>query len=718
MYIFKYKPILLFSFLTCSLYAQENQKTTVDTTKLSEVVITGQFEPQSLKKSVFNVRVIKREDIERRAANNLADVLNQYLNITVRPSGTDGRSTVSMFGLDGQYFKILMDNVPIVSDSGLGSNIDLTQINLDDVERIEIIEGSMGVTHGANAVTGILNIITKKGSKKKYEVSATVQEETVGNEYGIFNKGRHIQAFKASYNINSNLYVSVGANRNDFAGFFDDKRGKNYRVNDSLRGYSWLPKQQLITNALVSYTKGTFRAFYKFDYFNENVDYYSPIVIPIDNYPFDPTYYSRDIRYRTNRNFHLLNASGHLFSQLAFTVSASYQKQQRDQERFNYYILSSQEQQNKTITYLSREVLYSTGSVSNFFKDKRYDLQLGYEAVNEKGFASPASGTFRDEEQLGGVNRTLENYDFYASAEIKCTDRFSLRPGYRHSFQSIFEDQNALSVGARYLFGEGLEARASVGKSYRTPNFDELYSYFVDSNHNVQGNDALIPERSLSYEGSLKKETFFASGLKLNNNLIASYIEVDDRISLILTSVTPSFAYKYMNVDKYKIVNIATSHQLAYKNLEASAGLSLVGVSQLLDAGALDSISNSDFLYVLNGNASVGYNVPKWNTLFSLYYKYTGREQLYQQNTDVNNNVTYSKAIIDGYSMLDASVKTSFLDKKLDLTFGARNLLNMKNINSTAGGNVGGAHSGGGGNMLLAYGTSFFAKLTYNINFN
>jgi outer membrane receptor for ferrienterochelin and colicins len=68
--------------------------------------------------------------------------------------------------------------------------------------------------------------------------------------------------------------------------------------------------------------------------------------------------------------------------------------------------------------------------------------------------------------------------------------------------------------------------------------------------------------------------------------------------------------------------------------------------------------------------------------------------------------------------MLDASVKTSFLDKKLDLTFGARNLLNMKNINSTAGGNVGGAHSGGSGNMLLAYGTSFFAKLTYNINFN
>ena len=153
--------LFLFSALGFNALAQQN-----DTIKgqLEEVVVTGQIEPQSINKSVFNVRVISGDDIKRQAGNNLADVLNQYLNIMVMPNNSTGKSTVSMFGLDGQYLKVLVDNVPLVTDNGLGNNVDLTQINLDDIDHIEIIEGSMGVTHGANAVSGIINIITKKST--------------------------------------------------------------------------------------------------------------------------------------------------------------------------------------------------------------------------------------------------------------------------------------------------------------------------------------------------------------------------------------------------------------------------------------------------------------------------------------------------------------------------------------------------------------------------
>src|SRR5690606_33784972 len=133
----------------------------VEETNLEELVITGQFEPQSIKKSANNVRVISKEDIQNLAANNLGDVLNQYINITVTASEQTGKSSVSLFGLDCQNFKVLSDNIPIVSDTGLGNNVHVTQINLNNVERIEIIEGAMGVTHGSNAVSGILNIITK-----------------------------------------------------------------------------------------------------------------------------------------------------------------------------------------------------------------------------------------------------------------------------------------------------------------------------------------------------------------------------------------------------------------------------------------------------------------------------------------------------------------------------------------------------------------------------
>ena len=105
--------------------------------EIEEVVITGQFEPQSINKSVHNVRVITSQDIKNLGAVHLGDVLNQYINITVAPNSS-GRTTVSMFGLDANYFKILVDNIPLVNEGGLGNNTDLSQINLNDIERIEI----------------------------------------------------------------------------------------------------------------------------------------------------------------------------------------------------------------------------------------------------------------------------------------------------------------------------------------------------------------------------------------------------------------------------------------------------------------------------------------------------------------------------------------------------------------------------------------------------
>ena len=139
--------LFLLLLLTVSSYGQMFVNDSVKVAKLDTVVVTGQIEPQSIKKSVFNVRVITAEDIKRQAGNNLADVLNQYLNIMIQPNNSTGRSTVSMFGLDSNYLKILVDNVPLVSDTGLGNNVDITQINLDDIQQIEIIEGAMGITH-------------------------------------------------------------------------------------------------------------------------------------------------------------------------------------------------------------------------------------------------------------------------------------------------------------------------------------------------------------------------------------------------------------------------------------------------------------------------------------------------------------------------------------------------------------------------------------------
>lgn len=72
----------------CNAYFGQQAK---DTVNIKEVVVTGQYSPQSIKKSLYKVEVISSDDIKRMAANTVAEVLNQSLNILIlRPPKTLG----------------------------------------------------------------------------------------------------------------------------------------------------------------------------------------------------------------------------------------------------------------------------------------------------------------------------------------------------------------------------------------------------------------------------------------------------------------------------------------------------------------------------------------------------------------------------------------------------------------------------------------------------
>ena len=703
MKIIKFIPFLL----VLKSFSQNEKKDTIATASIKEVVVTGQFAPQSIKKSVFNVRVISAKDIQNLAANNLSDVLSQYLNITIRPNGTSGRSTVSLFGLDAQYFKILVDGVPLVNEAGLGNNTDLSQINLNDIEQIEIVEGSMGVTHGANAVSGVLNIVTKKSSQNKWAISAIAQEETVKNEYSFFDKGRHIQAIKVSHSLNNNWFVSLGANRNDFQGFLEDKKGKNYKENDQMRGFRWLPKAQLNTTALLSYRKNNFQAFYKFEYLDENIDYYNSTVQSGYNTQLGSYRYASDKRYLVNRYFHNLNSTGKIFSKLKYNVSLSHQKQERNMEDFRYYFQTKTEGNNVIIKDQSMEVLYATGTLSNLFVDKKIDLQLGYEIVNNKGFSLVQEA----DNKVIPIRKTLENYDFFVSSEIKATEKFSIRPGIRASAQSKFKDQQASSLALRYLLEKGIEIRGSYGNSFRTPSFEELYSKQIFDGHFFAGNENLIPETSTSYEMSFKKNSFLASDLQINTTFSGSFLNIKNRIDMALVRFntdTGNPEYEYINISKYKMWNFSTTNQFKKENWTFNIGAAIIGISQKIENQVF--ASNEKYLYSFNLNSSVSYVVPKWNTTFSTYYKFNGKSQQFVEGAS-----EYVISTVDSSNWLDASIRKTFFKDKFETTIGARNLLNITSINQSRTSE--GAGHATSSQIMLAYGRSYFLKLTYNLNF-
>jgi len=702
--------LIIILFNSISAFSQEQKKDSTNVTVLDEVVITGQYNAQSVKKSVQNVTIIKRTQIESQAANNLADLLNFNLNLTIYPSSQTGKSTASFFGLDAQYFTVLVDNIPLVSDNGLGNNIDLTQINLDDIERIEIVEGSMGVEYGPNAVSGVINIITKKTIQNKWNIRTTLQEETVSDEYAWFDKGRHIQSLNIAHTIHKNWFARVGVNHNKFAGFYNGKQGKNYYTNNGLRGYDWLPKEQLTTNAFIKYKKDNFQLFYKFEYFNELINYYDASVrANIDAAAQTSNPSATDKIYSTNRFVNNVNATGKLNSGANYNVAVSYQEQKRYLNEFNYYILSTEKSNETDEVYQSSKVFFSKGSINDLIKSDFLNFQLGYETRLISGFDSQASGDVTQQDKT----QTQSNYAFYASSELKLSEAFALRPGVRYQYNSLFKSKLLASLSARYLMKNGFELRGNVGSSYRTPSFEELYYYFVDSNHDVQGNENLNPENGYTASINLKKYSYIKD-YSLLNTLKINYLDVADKIDLAIVNPSP-LQYQYININAYKLVGISSENSIKKNNWTFNLGASLQGISRIVNN---EVNAENNFLYSFQLNTSASYNVKKWQTAFTILFKHNGSQQDYiSTGADENGNSIFSKSTTNAYNWLDASIKKTFFKDKIQAILGARNLLDVTSVNVSNANTNGVAHASNNNSLLLGYGRSYYLKILYNLNF-
>src|SRR5262245_7629628 len=112
---------------------------TATTRTLDEVVITGQFSPQSIKNSVYRVRVIKKEQIQLRGATDITGVLNNELGIRFNTDYTLGETDIAIMGMSGQNVKVLLDGIPLI-DRG-STKQSLSQVDINTIERIELVEG-------------------------------------------------------------------------------------------------------------------------------------------------------------------------------------------------------------------------------------------------------------------------------------------------------------------------------------------------------------------------------------------------------------------------------------------------------------------------------------------------------------------------------------------------------------------------------------------------
>lgn len=159
-------------FCLCLMISAQNKHSELeaDSLQLTNVVVFGKSKAKQLSESPYSVTAI---DISRIANSNasLSDIINRQAGIKIRTEGGMGSDyDMSINGLSGNAIQYFIDGVPLAS---LGKSVNLQNIPLSTIERVEIYKGVVPGELGGDALGGAVNIVTRKERKDYLDVSAS-----------------------------------------------------------------------------------------------------------------------------------------------------------------------------------------------------------------------------------------------------------------------------------------------------------------------------------------------------------------------------------------------------------------------------------------------------------------------------------------------------------------------------------------------------------------
>jgi outer membrane receptor for ferrienterochelin and colicins len=612
-------------------FSQENTPNTDSlaySKHLEEFVVTGQYVKGTKDQTIHRIEIIDRATIDKLAAQNLRDVLTNQLNIRLSEDNILGTNT-SMQGINGENIKILVDGVPVIGR--LNGNIDLSQINLSNIEKIEIIQGPMSVNFGTNALGGVINLISKNLGKEKFSVGSNNYYESSGHYNFLGNIG--YQKNKTS--------IALDGGRNFFGG---------WSPKTDSRFLQWKPKEQYLFNTKVISEIANQKVTYQLQLFDE--------LITNRGVPLSNKINAFDDYYRTNRLNNAVNIQNATERDgWNYNIMLSYGFYKRNKN--TYYrdlntltqVLTTNEGDQDTTAF---KTFNSRGNIFNT-KAKLFKYELGYDFNLDYG-----SG-------LRLLNeKNIQDYAIFGSSEI-IWNNLTIKPGIRIAYNTQFQAPIIPSLSLRYKIKSDLIARASVGFGFRAPSLKELYFYFVDANHNLKGNTNLKPEKSINISGSLIQKSE-----NINHEFSFFVNDIQNMINLALSNDILQ-EYTYVNIGKFKTIGLQYAIDLKLNSWNINTGVNMTGRQSKFDN--YGSFISTDWQYSPELKASIGYNIKKYDLNITLFYKYNSSVRGYFYDA-ISNSIEASD--FPSYQMSDLSIHKTW--KIFKIGIGIKNLFDVSNL--------------------------------------
>ncbi|MFA6357219.1 MAG: TonB-dependent receptor [Candidatus Omnitrophota bacterium] len=504
-------------------WADETQTVKIEQEPIAD---TEETEPPALKYDLGNVivsatktetyqaeigsstTVITADDIKKTGKRTVEAVLRDVPGLAVMQSGTlGGQTSVYLRGAKPGQTLVMIDGVEVNDSISVDRSFDFAHLIVDNIERIEIVRGPQSTLYGSDAMAGVINIITKRGTgEPKLE--------------GYFEGGSH-NTFRENFGLSGiavdKFDYSFSATRLDSESISDAAGGSE---NDPYHNLTLSSRMgyKILDNAEVSLTARYTDAKKSIDTSSNNYPY---ALIDMQNY----TSWSKDLATKFSFD-HSIN------SWWAHTLSFSYHDiRRKDKKEWDSVNLDNVNDwykgDNKKVEWQH-----------NFSPVKWNILTAGLEYENETGssyYYSDTYGPWVDKQD----RKSVDNMGYYLQDQLKVWDKLFITPGIRIDDHELFGTKTTYKISTAYLIPQtGTRLKANWGTGFKAPSIYQLYSNY--------GNPSLKPDESRSYDFGFE-QSFLKD--KLSFDLTYFHNDFKNMVDFDLDPASPTY-YKYINIGK------------------------------------------------------------------------------------------------------------------------------------------------------------------------
>ena len=531
---------------------------------LNEVVITGTRTEKTLKEVPVLTQVINGRQMLNLGIATVAGALQTMVpGIDVSQFGT--RVSITMQGMDSKSVLFLVDGERIAGE--VNGDIDYSMLNMENIERIEVIKGASSSLYGSNAIGGVINIITKR-----------ISESFDGKFYSRYSK----------YN---ELFSGGGISIKK--GIFGSRTSINYSSTD---GYDNTPESPH------DWTQNPYSSYSINQKFEITPTSKLSVIPYIGYYQFERGNVSARPAHDLYQNINA-GVKGQYYSGKN-SYDFSYYR-----DRYNTYnVLELVNNQRDVVSY---DIIQTLRAQGNFNLSDRNNLIAGVEYNYENLYS------IRNEGGLKGEGEQV----IYLQEDLRIGSKWNIVGGIRASSHSSYGFHAAPKISL--MLKEGFfNFRTSAGTGFRSPSLKELYMNFDHFGEwYIIGNTELKPESSRYISGSAEYSRPW------NNSSVTVYRNsLTDMITDRWLPDSVQMTRQYQNISSATVYGIDfMTKQKIMRGLWLSAGYSFVKSHDNQTSLQLYGTTKH------SGNISADYNFRKKNYSFTaqLYCKLMG-EKFYE----------------------------------------------------------------------------------------